>query len=87
MDRFSNVFERLVKNAGEEFRPTADPPIRLHDARHTCATLALQQRIPTEVVSKMLGHASPAITSGIYSHVTPAMLEESGEELTNLVMG
>jgi len=79
-EHFSNVFERLVKNAGL-------PPIRLHDARHTCATLALQQRIPTEVVSKMLGHASPAITSGIYSHVTPAMLEESGEELTNLVMG
>ena len=45
-DYFSTVFERLVKNAGP-------PPIRLHDARHTCATLALQQRIPTEVVSKI----------------------------------
>lgn len=49
------------------------PRIRLHDLRHTAATLMLGQRQPTEYVSKVLGHSTPSITSDIYMHVTKAM--------------
>lgn len=37
------------------------PGISPHDLRHTYATLALRHGVPVEVVSKNLGHGSPAI--------------------------
>ena len=40
-----------------------------HDLRHTYATLALRHGVPVEVVSKNLGHGSPAITLTVYRHV------------------
>jgi len=46
-------------------------PITLHDLRHTHATLLLRRGVPIHVVSRRLGHASPAITLAIYSHVLP----------------
>jgi integrase len=49
------------------------PRIRLHDLRHTWATLALAKGIPAKIVSERLGHASIAITLDMYSHVTPTM--------------
>lgn len=45
------------------------PSISPHDLRHTYATLALRQGVPVEVVSKNLGHGSPAITLTVYRHV------------------
>lgn len=43
--------------------------MRVHDLRHTWATLALSRGVPLEVVSERLGHASPTITLGIYRHL------------------
>jgi integrase len=48
---------------------------RMHDLRHTCATLLLSRGVPVKVVSEMLGHASVAITLDTYSHVLPDMQE------------
>ena len=48
-------------------------PIRLHDLRHTWATLALQAGIHPKVVSERLGHATTGITLDIYSHVQPEL--------------
>ena len=70
---------------GRQVRTSGLPPIRLHDARHTCATLALEAGIPTEVVSRWLGHASVAITWATYQHVRPQLLEEAGATLTALM--
>lgn len=43
---------------------------RLHATRHTCATLLLDQGVPLEVVSAVLGHAGLAITADIYARPT-----------------
>ena len=51
--------------------------IRLHDLRHTHATLALRAGIHPKVVSERLGHATIAITPDTYSHAIPAMQEEA----------
>ena len=51
---------------------------RLHDLRHTWATLALQAGIHPKVVSERLGHATTGITLDIYSHVQPE-LDETAE--------
>lgn len=41
---------------------------RLHDARHTAATLMYAQGVGIEVISRTLGHSSSAITSKLYVH-------------------
>jgi integrase len=61
------------------------PQIRLHDLRHTHATLALQAGIHPKVVSERLGHATIAITLDTYSHAIPAMQEEAAALIAGLV--
>ncbi len=61
--------------------------IRLHDTRHTAASLMLAAGTPVKVVSDMLGHSSPTITLSIYAHVLPGMAEEAGERLSALLLG
>ncbi len=63
------------------------PRIRLHDARHTAASLMLASGVPTKVVSELLGHASPTITLAIYAHVLPGMAEEAGAALSASLLG
>jgi integrase len=43
--------------------------IRLHDLRHTHATLLLADGVPVKVVSERLGHASATITLTVYQQV------------------
>jgi integrase len=62
------------------------PRIRLHDLRHTHATLALRARIHPKVVSERLGHATVSITLDTYSHAIPAMQEEAAERIAGLVV-
>ena len=49
------------------------PRIRLHDLRHTHASIAVKAGLPIGVVSERLGHASPEFTLHRYSHVMPGM--------------
>lgn len=77
-DYLSKLFERLVVTSGL-------PHIRLHDLRHTHATLALAAGVHPKVVSERLGHASISITLDTYSHVIPALQEEAAETVARLV--
>jgi integrase len=61
------------------------PTIRLHDLRHTHATLALQAGIHPKVVSERLGHATVSITLDTYSHAIPATQEEAAALIAGLV--
>jgi integrase len=63
------------------------PPIRLHDTRHTAASLMLADGVPTKVVTEILGHASPVITLSIYAHVLPGMAESAGAALSAQLFG
>jgi integrase len=65
-DRFTRAFRSAARRAGVT-------QIRLHDLRHTWATLALQAGIHPKVVSERLGHATTGITLDIYSHVQPEL--------------
>lgn len=46
------------------------PTHKLHDLRHTFATMCLEAEIPLKVVQTWLGHAEIDTTADIYSHVT-----------------
>jgi integrase len=45
------------------------PHARLHDVRHLHATTLLLAGVPVHVVAARLGHADPAVTLRVYSHV------------------
>lgn len=76
-DHFSQQFARL--------RGKVDlPPIRLHDLRHTYATLALEAGVHPKIVSERLGHATTGITLDLYSHVAPSMDEQAAEAVAGL---
>ena len=45
------------------------PHVRLHDLRHLHATTLLLAGVPVHVVAARLGHADPAVTLRVYSHV------------------
>jgi integrase len=53
---------RLRAKTGIDFDP--------HWFRHSAATRMLRDGVPVEVVSKVLGHSSVAITSAVYGHLT-----------------
>ncbi|HEY8651979.1 MAG TPA: site-specific integrase [Dermatophilaceae bacterium] len=55
-------FQALAQDAGL-------PVIRLHDLRHTNASLALDAGVDLKVVSERLGHSQIAITADLYTHV------------------
>ena len=55
--------------------------IRVHDLRHTAASLALRNGIHPKVVQEMLGHSAIAITLDIYSHLMPTMQEEAADKM------
>jgi len=57
----SKVFQRIIKTAGLK-------RIRLHDLRHTYATLQRNAGQPIETISRVLGHASTLVTLKIYDH-------------------
>ncbi|MDP9766512.1 tyrosine-type recombinase/integrase [Deinococcus enclensis] len=60
-DDLSKVAREVARAAGVD--------VRLHDLRHTHASLLLSRGVPVEIVSERLGHADPAITLRIYRHV------------------
>jgi integrase len=71
-------FRRLVD--GAQLRP-----IRLHDLRHTHATLALQAGVHPKIVSERLGHSTVSLTLDIYSHALPSLQREAVDRLADLV--
>jgi integrase len=79
-ERISVLFARLVDAAGV-------PRIRLHDLRHTSATLALASGIHPKVVGERLGHSSIAVTLDLYSHVIPGLQAEAADKLGEMILG
>jgi integrase len=61
-------------------------PARLHDARHTAATLLLVQGVDQRVVMDMFGWTSSAMTSR-YQHVVPELRADAARRLTDVLWG
>jgi integrase len=78
-DLFSERFDALSAAAGLR-------RIRLHDLRHTTASLLIAAGVPVKVVAELLGHASPTITQSIYQHVMPGMSEAAGARLSDALL-
>ena len=55
--------------------------VRLHDGRHTAATLLLSENVHPRVVMELLGHSQMRTTMDIYSHVMPALAREAADRM------
>ncbi len=86
-ERFSRRFAGQVVQAREALEEERLPAIRLHDLRHTHATLLLADGVPVKVVSERLGHASATITLTVYQHVHPGMGREAADRFGALLEG
>ena len=71
-------FKPLVRAAGV-------PMIRFHDMRHTAASLMLSKGVSIFIVSKIMGHSRPSITSDIYGHLVPGSMNGIGDMMDELI--
>ena len=84
----SPVHPDLISQTFQRFMAQIDlPKIRLHDLRHTHATILLQENIHPKVVSERLGHSSIAFTMTVYQHVMPGMQAEAAATFGAAVFG
>lgn len=84
-ERFSRRFNAHLKRAQKVLGEDLLPTIRLHDLRHTHATLMLAAGEPVKVVSERLGHANATITLTVYQHVHPGMGKEAADRFAALI--
>ncbi|CAL9410473.1 Transposase from transposon Tn916 [Streptomyces sp. enrichment culture] len=71
-------FTRVAKNADLRV-------IRLHDARHGCATLLTAAGVAPRVVMEILGHSQIAITMNTYAHVVQDTQREAVSHMDRLL--
>lgn len=76
----SGAFRKLVRRSDL-------PRIRLHDLRHTHASLLLSSGVAVKVVSERLGHSQISLTLDIYAHVLPAMDADAADRFAAAVLG
>lgn len=60
------------------------PRITLHRLRHSFGSIALAGGMPITLVSRLLGHSSPAVTMRVYAHLIRELEEEASDRLTAL---
>ncbi len=77
---FSSAFAKLVKTARL-------PHVRLHDLRHSYATLSLQAGIDLKTISASLGHADIGTTANLYAHVTETLQARHAERVESVMGG
>lgn len=79
-DLIRKWFRPLLKRAGL-------PAIRIHDLRHSYASIALARGVHPKVVQEAMGHATIAVTLDLYSHVVPSLQREAAKEMGEALFG
>ncbi|MGB6453242.1 MAG: tyrosine-type recombinase/integrase, partial [Streptosporangiaceae bacterium] len=84
-ERFTRTFKATLARCRRELAEDAPPDIRLHDLRHTHATLLLADREPIKTVSERLGHSTVTITLNVYGHVMPGDQKRAADRFAALI--
>lgn len=81
-----NAYNKMeIEKARTERRePELLPVITSHILRHTACTRMIERGIAPDVVQKIMGHASIAVTMGIYNHVDAIRIEREFHEKTGV---
>jgi len=74
--------DRNVRMAFADLLKTAKlPHMRIHDLRHTCASLLLPQGVHPRVVMETLGHSQNSLTMDTYTHVMPVLHRDAAAQM------
>ena len=73
-----------IKSKKDHYEKAKVKKIRIHDFRHSHASLLLSWNIPISVISKRLGHSDISMTLKVYSHLMPLDEEKAINTLNNL---
>jgi integrase len=73
-------FRELIRQAGLR-------QIRIHDLRHTAASVLLAQGVPARVVMEILGHSQISVTLNTYGHVAPEVSREAADRVDQALWG
>jgi integrase len=79
-DTITTRFNRLVDRAGVK-------RIRLHDVRHTYATVSLDSGVDPKIVADRIGHANMAYTLQIYTHRSTGKDRNAAETVAGVILG
>ena len=77
-DNLTKAYKALLKGAGLRDQ-------RLHDLRHTAATLMLRDGLPVHEVSAVLGHSQTSTTLNVYSRVLPGANDRAAAAMERLL--
>jgi integrase len=66
-------------------RTIGRPTLRVHDLRHTCASLWLGAGADPKVVQRVLGHVSAAMTMDLYGHLIDHNLWDSASRVGGIM--
>lgn len=73
-------FAKTIERAGV-------PKIRIHDLRHSHASLLIEMGFPPLLISERLGHENVSTTLNVYSHLYPNKQQNVAMKLNNLKNG
>jgi integrase len=73
-------FRRLLEQANL-------PAFRIHDLRHSCATLLLAQGVDPRTIMQTLGHSQISLTLNTYTHVQPPLQRDAADKLNAILSG
>lgn len=81
---FPAMYREVPINLGQHWekirRKAALPDVRLHDLRHSFASVAIAKGIPLATIGKLLGHALPETTAR-YAHLADEVISESADRI------
>jgi integrase len=71
-------WHRALANSGLSIK-------RLHDARHTAATLLFDQGLDIEVIRRFMGHSSVLLTPKTYVHHSARQMQGAALTIANML--
>lgn len=77
-DAITSRWQKLLCDIGIAY-------VRLHDARHSCATLMHARQVPIATIAAWLGHASAAFTMAVYAHSQDDALKAAASSFSRVV--
>ena len=77
-DTVTSTFKEFIKKHNL-------PDIRLHDMRHTAATMLINAGLNVRAVASRLGHANPNVTLTVYSHALKSADRQAADIMENLI--
>jgi integrase len=71
----------LVQRADEAWAKAGLDPVRLHDARHTYASLMIAAGVNAKALCTYMGHSTIQVTFDLYGHLLPGNEAEAADSL------